>query len=128
RRRLVALGFVALSNVMGLINDVIKWIVGRTRPFRFPEDIAQPAPFILHPFRGGLGGMFTQANLAFPSGHGAIAFATATALAILFPRWRLAFYAVAALVGIERIAENAHYLSDVVGAAGLSVIGVHLIW
>jgi membrane-associated phospholipid phosphatase len=57
-----------------------------------------------------------------------VAFATATALAILWPRWRWLFYFAAALVAAERVLENAHWLSDTVGAAGLAICGVHLMW
>ena len=64
------------------------------------------------------------------SGGNAIdaAVATAAGLAILWPRWRWIFYLAAALVAAERVLENAHWLSDTVGAAGLAVCGVHLMW
>ena len=66
-------------------------------------------------------------NLSFPSGHAACAFATATALSILLPRWRGAFYAVAVLVAAERVLENGHWLSDVVAAAALGVGSVYVV-
>jgi len=118
---------VALSGAAALVNSLLKWVVGRTRPFRLPEDIAQPAPFILAPFRGGLAGLLRDTNLSFPSGHAAVAFAAATALAALWPRARAFFYALAALVAVERVAENAHYASDVVAAAALAVAATRII-
>lgn len=121
-------GFLCLANVMGLVTDIIKWIVGRTRPFRLHEELGYPEPFSLRPFREGLVGLFNQTNLAFPSGHSTTAFASAAAMAILLPRWRWAFYAVAAIVAAERVAENAHYLSDTIAGAGLAIIGVHILW
>jgi membrane-associated phospholipid phosphatase len=121
--------FVLLGTIVSGLNGLIKWIAGRTRPFHLMDDqgVARLAPFELSPFRGGLPGLFVSKNLCFPSGHAALAFATAEALAILYPRARWAFYPIAALVGIERILENAHYLSDVVAAAILGIAGVHLI-
>ena len=74
-------------------------------------------------------GIVHETNLSFPSGHAALAFATAAALAMLWPRsrWRWVAYVVAAIVAAERVAENAHWLSDTVGAAALGVGGVHVI-
>ncbi len=119
--------FVLLTGLVALVGNLIKWIAGRTRPFKLdPTDEARP--YKLHPFRGGWEGLISQKNLAFPSGHTMVAFATAAALAILWPRWRALFYLLAALVAAQRVMENAHWLSDVVGAAGLAVCGVHLMW
>jgi membrane-associated phospholipid phosphatase len=126
-------GFVLLATMVSGLNGLTKWIVGRTRPFkldvydRFGEPLA--APFTLAPFRGGWHGMFVGRNLCFPSGHAALAFATAAALAILWPKspWRWLGYGIACLVAAERVAENAHWFSDAVGAAALGVGGVYLI-
>ena len=121
-------GFLALANLMGLVTDLLKWLIGRVRPFRLHEQLGWPEPFALRPLRGGLRGLFEQTNLAFPSGHATTAFASATAMAILLPRWKWVFYGVAAIVAAERVAENAHYLSDTVAGAGVSIIGVHATW
>ena len=121
--------FVLLGTIVSGINGLIKWVAGRTRPFHLMDDqgVARLAPFELSPFRGGLPGLFVSKNLCFPSGHAALAFATAEALAMLYPRARWSFYVVAIVVGAERVLENAHYLSDVVGAAVLGIAGVHFI-
>lgn len=115
-------GLVCLSVIVGAtIYVVLKWGVGRHRP------VSSYAPFALSPFIGGWKGLFVaEPNLSFPSGHATCAFATAAALAVLYPRWRWGFYAVAALTGVERVAERAHYLSDVVAAAGVGVLSVQL--
>jgi membrane-associated phospholipid phosphatase len=106
-------------------------VAGRTRPFKLDAFDANgdltAAPFALQPFRGGLGRMFDSQNLSFPSGHAALAFATATALAALFPRWRWAFYAMATACAAERVLENAHWVSDALGAAALGIGGVTLL-
>jgi membrane-associated phospholipid phosphatase len=124
-------GFLLLATLVSGLNGLTKWIAGRTRPFKL-EPLDTAWPFALHPFRGGLPGLFDGRNLCFPSGHAALAFATAAAVAILWPdprrRWlRWTAYAVAGLVALERVAENAHWLSDVVAAAALGVGGVYLI-
>jgi membrane-associated phospholipid phosphatase len=121
--------FVLIATIVSGLNGLIKWIAGRTRPFHLldKQGTARLAPFDLTPFRGGFHGLFVSKNLCFPSGHAALAFATAEALAMLYPRARWGFYAVAAVVGAERIFENAHYFSDVVAGAALGIAGVHLI-
>jgi len=126
--KLRAAGFVLLAAVVSGLNGLVKWLVGRTRPFKLePFDVA--APYTFSPFRGGLPGIFQSKNLCFPSGHAALAFATAAAVAMLWPRsrWRWGAYLIAAITAAERVAENAHWLSDVVAAAALGVGGVRLL-
>ncbi|HEY7086974.1 MAG TPA: phosphatase PAP2 family protein [Tepidisphaeraceae bacterium] len=115
--------FLLVGTAMSGINFLIKWIAGRARPFKTLTGNGPVAlnPFNLHPFPGGLQGLFSGRNLCFPSGHAALAFATAAALSILLPRWRWGFYLLAMLVAAERVAENAHWLSDAVAAAALGV-------
>lgn len=55
----------------------------------------------------------------FPSGHAAIAFGTATAMADVFPRQKWLLYAGAALVGWSRVESGAHSWGDVLGGAAL---------
>ncbi|HZZ44872.1 MAG TPA: phosphatase PAP2 family protein [Tepidisphaeraceae bacterium] len=114
-------GLICLSvAVGGLIYTILKWCVGRRRP-------TLNIPFEFSPFIGGWRGLFVaEHNLSFPSGHATCAFATAAALSVLYPRGRWFFYAVAAITGLERVAERAHYLSDVVAAAGVGIISVHI--
>lgn len=50
-----------------------------------------------------------------------LAFATATCLARYYPRLWPVFYGLACLVGLERVLEVAHHVSDVVAAAGLGI-------
>jgi membrane-associated phospholipid phosphatase len=122
-----AAALMLLTGVPALLNCFSKWVFGRARPFRLVGPMTEYAPFEPHWFIGGFPGLLTHTNLAFPSGHSCTAFATAAALAILWPRWRWAFYGVAAVVAIERVAENAHYVSDVIAGAGLGAFVVHLI-
>lgn len=115
RRR--AAGLVALCGAASGSSVLLKWVVGRRRP------VAGIDPLAVDPFAGGWPGMVgSEKNLCFPSGHACLAFATAAALALLFPRGRYAFYALAALVAFQRVSENAHYASDVVAGAALGVL------
>ncbi len=121
--------FVMLATLVSGMNGLIKWIAGRHRPFRFPpldetSGDGAFAPFQFMFFRGGLEGLFDGRNLSLPSGHASLAFALAMALTMLFPRWAALFFAAAVLCGLQRIAENAHWVSDVVLAAALGIGGV----
>ena len=113
--------FVLIVTVLSGSNQLIKWIAGRTRPFKPPDGSGALVPLELHPFPA------SGRNLCFPSGHAALAFATAAALGILWPRFRWRFYALATIVAVERFAENAHWLSDCVAAAALGIGGAHLV-
>jgi membrane-associated phospholipid phosphatase len=90
---------LAVTTISG-INGLIKWMVGRTRPFKIDTIGERLAPFELHPFRDGFRGLFESKNLCFPSGHACLAFATAAALVMLWPRarWWWLLYVAAALV------------------------------
>jgi membrane-associated phospholipid phosphatase len=117
-----AAGLVAGAGALSGTNGLLKWVVGRRRP------VAGIHPFAVDPFVGGIRGLFgAEKNLSFPSGHACLAFATASALAICLPRWRWAFYAVALIVAVERVLENAHYVSDCVAAAGLGVLATAIV-
>lgn len=64
-------------------------------------------------------------NPAFPSGHTASAFASATLLGARYPRLRIPLYIGAGLVGVTRIYLGRHYASDVFAGAALgTVMGV----
>ena len=112
-----------VSGIMsGLLCALVKWIVGRTRPFKGIP------PFRFSPFRDGLLGLFHAENLSFPSGHTCLSFATAACLSRLLPRYRAIFYTGALVVAAERVLQSSHYFADVVAAAGLGVLSVHLTW
>jgi len=64
-----------------------------------------------------------QDDESFPSGHASNAFALA-AVAERHYGWKVgvAAYGVAAVVGLSRLKQNAHYLSDVLGGATLGYV------
>ena len=124
-----ALYVLAVAAAAGL-NFAVKWVVGRTRPFKLAEPIGvQPRPFELHPFPRGLIGLFDQPkNLSFPSGHECTAVALAVGVWVVYRPGGWALLPLAAAVGVERVAENAHYVSDVVGGVGWAAGGAAVAW
>lgn len=103
-----------------------KLTVGRTRP-QVSHDSSRAVGFL----RGIEGDLWT----AFPSGHTAIAFATASVLDRQLGRWHperrtaiaVAGYTVATLAGAARMYDDRHWLSDVLGGAAVGVLSGALV-
>jgi membrane-associated phospholipid phosphatase len=100
-----------------LAGEVIKWIVGRGRPFVGGHANA----FNFSPLAA------TNAYASFPSAHAITAFALAFALSALWPRARLAFLLYAVLIAGSRLVLLAHHPSDVVVGALIGVIGAMVV-
>ena len=92
-----------------ILGPLLKSAVGRSRPSR------QEGAFHFKPFGGGV---------SFPSGHTTEAFTVATVISEHYPQFwvRSLAYGTAALVGISRIQQNAHFASDVLGGALLGTL------
>jgi membrane-associated phospholipid phosphatase len=121
RTHLRGAAMLLIAGVLTGANSVVKWVAGRSRP-----DWTTGTPdMTFHPFAGGVKRLFVQGNLAFPSGDAALAVATAATLSYLIPRWRLAWWFMAVVVAAQRVAENAHHVSDVLAAAALGVAAFH---
>ncbi|CCG41795.1 phosphatase PAP2 family protein [Magnetospirillum molischianum] len=105
-------GFVFLSMaVSGLIADLLKFLIGRSRPqMLFDQGIATYTPF-----------SHGWAVNSFPSGHSQAIFAAMVALALVFPRYDRAYIALAILVASSRVFTTVHYFSDVVAGAWLGI-------
>ncbi|MGY3527388.1 MULTISPECIES: phosphatase PAP2 family protein [Bradyrhizobium] len=101
---------VALSVAVG---ELIKWIVGRGRPFVGGKANA----FNFQHFAG------TEAYSSFPSGHSITAFALAFAVSAVWPRARGAMLVYALIIIATRLVLLAHHPSDVVAGALVGVIG-----
>lgn len=120
--------FVLLAPAVSGINGLLKWMLGRYRPYTWgAQRIDELKPFSFDLFADGASGLLYARNLSFPSGHACLAFAAATALSILYPRHRWVFFGIALITAAERAVENAHWLSDCVAAAALGVGGVKLV-
>jgi membrane-associated phospholipid phosphatase len=109
--RLQFVFFAVLTPV--LAGEIIKWFVGRGRPFVGGRANA----FNFEPFAG------TEAYASFPSAHAITAFALAFAVAAVWPRARVAVAVYALAIGASRLVLLAHHPSDVVAGALVGVIG-----
>ena len=90
-----------------------KSLVGRGRPL----ELLDPRTLEIH------GRYATLTGAGYPSGHTAVAFALATALAPwLARRHRWVPWTVAVLVGVARLYVAAHFPLDVIGGAALGVV------
>jgi membrane-associated phospholipid phosphatase len=96
-----------------LAGEVIKWIVGRGRPFVGGEANA----FNFVHFAG------TEAYASFPSAHAITSFALAFAVSVVWPRARIPMILYAVLIAVSRLVLLAHHPSDVVAGALVGVVG-----
>lgn len=113
--RLQFLFFAVL--VPALVGEVLKWVVGRGRPFLGGEANA----FNFQHFVGG------EAYASFPSGHANTAFALAFAVSALWPQARFVMLVYALVICATRLVLLAHHPSDVVGGAMVGVIGAMVV-
>ena len=94
----------------GALAELLKIAVRRERPALHDG---------LYGFRPWDERTWSGAGLAFPSSHTAVAFGGAALLARLYPRARWVGYTLAIGCAATRLLARAHFVSDVVFAAGL---------
>lgn len=92
------------SGLAGLVAEVLKVVFRRERPIETGG---------WYRFRSVFERTFDGSGLGLPSGHAAVAFGAAFALALMFPRLTWLFLLMAIACGIGRILAGAHFLSDV---------------
>jgi membrane-associated phospholipid phosphatase len=106
---------VAMSLGAGLLADVVKLFIERTRPKAFD-------------FEGGVFSTFghwfpgldlISAAQSFPSAHTATAVGLAFALSWQYPRARGVFFMLAAMVAFQRVTSGNHFPSDTVCGAAI---------
>jgi membrane-associated phospholipid phosphatase len=94
----------------GAVAEVLKIVIRRERP-GLHDGLYGFRPWDERTWSGG--------GLALPSSHVMVAFAGAAMLAHLYPRARWVGYTLAAGCAATRVLARAHFVSDVVLAAGL---------
>jgi len=112
RKKLAVVGdklfflFVIVA-LAGIAVDIIKPVLGRARPVI----LLREGFYGFHPLT------FDAAWKSMPSGHANTCFALACVLAVLFPRLRILWFAIAFADALSRVMVNAHYVSDVIAGA-----------
>lgn len=99
-----------------LVSTIIKRL-GRPRPMHFDTD----GLFGLHP------NWADWTYQSFPSGHATTAFALAACVGFVSERWFYPSLALAAVIGLSRIAVGVHYPSDVFAGAILGLLGAYAV-
>jgi undecaprenyl-diphosphatase len=107
--------FAVLVPVLG--GEVIKYIVGRGRPFVG----GKANPFNFAHFAG------TEAYASFPSGHAITSVALAFAISVLWPRLRGVMIIYAVVIIASRLVLLAHHPSDVLAGALIGVVGAMMV-
>ena len=119
RRWRVVPWLAATSISAGLLADVVKLCIARTRPRWADLD-----GFCSDTFRSWLPVLDEALRddhqvQSFPSAHTATAIGLAIALSVLYPRGRWIFFVLAVLAGVQRIDSQSHFLSDVLAGAAV---------
>jgi len=102
-------GMLLLSSVAlsGIVANLFKTLLGRARPRLYFQEGVYGFDFF----------HIDYSWLSFPSGHAATALGAASALALLFPGYRAAFYCAGIVIATSRIVLNEHYPSDVIAGS-----------
>ena len=109
--------FLAAVVVPLLAGELIKWVVGRGRPFVGGH--ANPFNFV--PLAG------TEAYASFPSAHAITSAALAFAVSAAWPRAKAVMIIYLAAIAGTRLVLLAHHPSDVVGGALIGLVGAMVV-
>jgi len=113
------------------VEAVLKFVSGRQRPEAINAAEAGAEPKFLGPFKTIRDAQGNKLNSSFPSGHTTVAFAAATVYAMEYkdklPWVPWLAYSAASLIGVSRITENKHWLTDVVAGAALGYLTGRLV-
>lgn len=104
----------AAQAVDGILTLTLKRTLNRPRPYATYPDLIEPYRFSL--------------EHSFPSGHTSLAFSTATALSLKYPKWYIIApsYVWATSVGYSRMNLGVHYPTDVIAGAVLGAGSAYL--
>ncbi|RYZ59050.1 MAG: phosphatase PAP2 family protein [Chitinophagaceae bacterium] len=114
----------------GLLERTVKLIAGRQRPFIISSPKGGPEPIFHGPVYVLRERREDRVGSSFPSGHTTAAFAVATVFAETYkekPWIPVVAYSTAGLVGLSRLTENKHWLTDVVAGAALGYVSGKLV-
>lgn len=109
----------------GAFGSVFKMLSGRQRPNYINVGSNYTASTFHGPFYKNTDAAGNKINSSFPSGHTTVAFAAATVFAMEYrnkPLVPIISYTAATLIGLSRITENKHWLTDVVAGAALGFL------
>lgn len=115
RRGKLLIGFGSAAVMCAAMVHILKFVFGRARP----ELGFGPYHFT----------WFGDPRLSFdsfPSGHAASCMLAIALLAMYLPAAAWLVTPAAILVGLERVAVQRHFLSDVIAGAGIALLAVHL--
>ena len=109
------LGFGA-TMAAGATVHLLKFLLGRARPNQ------GSGPFDFHLF----GDPRLQLD-SYPSAHAVFATMLAALLGLYFPRWRPVLIPLVIMVCLARIAQERHFVSDVIAGVGFGILVAHLV-
>jgi membrane-associated phospholipid phosphatase len=112
------------------IETALKYLTGRQRPSYYDPVTGMNSPTWhgpLYSFKTGSNGYKppNDAYTSFPSGHTTVAFAAATVFAMEYKDIKIVpilSYSAATLIGLSRLVQNAHWMSDVLVGAVLGYL------
>jgi membrane-associated phospholipid phosphatase len=108
---------IASISISGIVNTMIKWVLGRNRPINLFH----------YDFYGFNFFEVIYESTSFPSGHALTVFSLAAALSILYPHARFFLFPAAAVIALSRVILTSHFLSDILAGAVLGVICTQMI-
>jgi len=98
------------------MESFLKLLSGRQRPYYYNPREIEAEPKFNGPLSSGKDIYGHKINSSFPSGHTTVAFAVATVFAMEYkdrPLIPLISYSAATMIGLSRITENKHWITDV---------------
>jgi membrane-associated phospholipid phosphatase len=117
--------------ISAVYSDILKRIFGRQRPIYTDPVTHEAEPKFYGPFNKPRDAEGRKIDvLSFPSGHTIAAFSAATVFAMEYkdkPWVSVLAYGAASLIGLSRISENKHWITDVFAGAAVGYLSGRLV-